>query len=66
MRLSRSAEGLRISLKGTLAPLFQDPVKPPLVPESIGEFNVPAVFLFARDIATGAQWQERKQQLGQT
>lgn len=66
LQLSRSAEALRIYFKGTLGALFQDPVKPPLGPEFSGEFIVPAVFLFARGIATSAQWQERKQQLGQT
>lgn len=66
VQLFRSEEGLRIAFRGMFGPLTQKPTMPPLGPEFHGEFLIPAVFLFARGMASIKQWQERQRQLGKS
>ena len=63
VRLSRSAEGLRMAFDGRLGALRQTPSQPPLGPELRGDFVIPAAFLFATGISLPGQWADRQESL---
>ena len=62
--LTRSEAGLHIAFRGTLGSLNQEPVRSPLGPDFEGDFMIPAVFMFVRQMALGSHWPERQRSLG--
>jgi hypothetical protein len=65
VQLKRSEAGLHIATRGTLGPLRQEAVQPPLGPDFSAEVTIPATFLFVRGIILRSQLAERRRMVGE-